>query len=92
MSGPAHEKTQAERIEELLEAVRTRQTLPNRERRRQIRIEAGVSLREMGAALGVSHTAVRHWETAQDPRLESVDDYRRLLDGLEEIVRERAEQ
>lgn len=33
-----------------------------------MRQEAGVSLREMAAALGVTHSLVRYWEEKGDPR------------------------
>ena len=55
-------------VDELLERVRERRSLPSARERRKIRLEAGLSLRDVGAALGVSHTAVRGWERGAVPR------------------------
>lgn len=50
---------------------------------RRIREVAGVSLREMAEELGVSVTAVWHWENGQDgPSVENASRYRALLEQL----------
>jgi DNA-binding transcriptional regulator YiaG len=54
--------------DELLERVRERRLLPLPADRKRIRKQARVSLREMAAALGVSHTSVRNWERGATPR------------------------
>jgi transcriptional regulator with XRE-family HTH domain len=51
--------------EELLERVRARQKLPRPAERRRIRERAGVSLRDMAAAVGVSHASIRTWEAGK---------------------------
>jgi DNA-binding transcriptional regulator YiaG len=55
-------------VDELLERVRSRRTLPVPSERRRIREEAGVSIRELARALGASHTAVASWEAGATPR------------------------
>lgn len=55
------------RQRELLERVRSRKALPAPSERRMIRERAGVSLRELGAAIGVSHVAITRWETGASP-------------------------
>jgi transcriptional regulator with XRE-family HTH domain len=55
-------------FDELIEQVRSRRSLPLPTERRRIREEAGVSLRALGDALGVSHAAVASWERGATPR------------------------
>jgi transcriptional regulator with XRE-family HTH domain len=55
-------------FDELLERVRSRRQLPAPAERRRIREAAGVSLRDVAAAVGVSHTAVAGWEAGATPR------------------------
>jgi len=70
----------------LAELLRAGQLPPVAERRR-IRIQSGASLRRMGEELGVSQTAVHHWENGVDnPSLENAVRYRRLLDQLAEVA------
>jgi DNA-binding XRE family transcriptional regulator len=70
----------------LAELLRLGQLPPLAERRR-IRIQSGASLRRMGEELGVSQTAVHHWENGVDnPSLENAVKYRRLLDQLAELI------
>jgi transcriptional regulator with XRE-family HTH domain len=69
-------------IDELLERVRARRQLPQAEERRRIRVQAGVSLRDVANALGVSHSLVRYWEQGGMPR-EQRAAYAELLDRLE---------
>lgn len=71
--------------EQLLEQVRSRRKLPTPAERRRIREKAGVSLRDMGAALGVSHTLIRKWEAGSTPR-ERRDAYALLLADLKRIA------
>ena len=57
--------------------------LPSLAERKRIRERAGVSLQRMADELGVSVTAVWHWENGQDgPSLENAARYRALLDQL----------
>jgi DNA-binding transcriptional regulator YiaG len=69
-------------VDQLLERVRSRRELPVPEERRRIREAAGVSLRDVALALGVSHTAVAAWEAGAMPR-EHRSSYARLLGELE---------
>ena len=71
-------------VDDLLERVRSHRTLPVASERRQIREAAGVSLRDVATALGVSHTAVASWEAGSTPR-EQRTAYARLLDELRKL-------
>jgi DNA-binding transcriptional regulator YiaG len=71
-------------IETLLERVRSRRQLPPAAERRRIREQANVSLRDMGAALGVSHSLVRYWEQGGTPR-EHRAAYAELLERLKGV-------
>lgn len=75
MSTPTH-------YPELLAQVRARRRLPLPSERRRIREDAGVSLRAVAAALGVSHTAVASWEMGVTPRAHRAA-YAQLLTELE---------
>ena len=68
-------------VDELLERVRSRRELPLPAERRLIRTAAKVSLRDVAAALGVSHTAVAAWEAGATPR-EHRKSYAQLLEEL----------
>jgi DNA-binding XRE family transcriptional regulator len=73
----------------LAELLRAGQLPPVAERRR-IRLESGATLRRMGDELGVSQTAVHHWENGVDrPSLENAVKYRRLLDQLAAVAEDR---
>ena len=67
---------------ELLERLRAKRDLPLPEERRRIRLAAGASLRDVARELGVSHTAVRRWETTRAVPRDSRIAYERLLDEL----------
>jgi DNA-binding transcriptional regulator YiaG len=69
--------------EELLARVRSRRKLPPAEDRRRIREKAGVSVRDMAEALGVSHMTVVNWEAGSTPKDERRDAYAQLLADLE---------
>jgi DNA-binding transcriptional regulator YiaG len=69
--------------DQLLERVRARRSLPQAAERRRIREEAGVSLRDLAAVLGVSHSLVRYWEQGGTPR-EQRAAYTELLARLKE--------
>jgi len=74
----------------LAELLRAGQLPPVAERRR-IRRESGATLRLMGAEIGVSMTAVHHWENGVDnPSPENAAKYRRLLDQLAEVAEYKA--
>jgi DNA-binding transcriptional regulator YiaG len=68
--------------EELLERLRSKRSLPPPNERRRIRLKAGATLRDVGDALGVSHSLVRHWETKGTPRARLRAPYGALLDEL----------
>jgi DNA-binding transcriptional regulator YiaG len=73
-------------VDELLEQVRSRRTLPPAAERRRIRERAGVSLRQMARAVDTSHAAVRGWEEGATPRRpEQRAAYARLLEELGRI-------
>jgi len=72
--------------DELLERVRARRQLPSVVERRKIREEAGVSLRDLAAVLGVSHSLVRYWESGGTPREHRVA-YAELLARLKDESR-----
>lgn len=75
------------KLEELLEIARIRRSLPSFQERKRIRIEADVSGRELGAAIGVSYQAIRRWETDNQPRgNDHVRAYALALRALEELV------
>lgn len=70
-------------VDGLIEKVRARRELPPPDERRQIRERAGVSLRDMAAAVGVSHASVVSWEQGSRPRdPEHLRAYARLLREL----------
>ena len=70
---------------ELLERLRAKRELPPPEERRRIRQSAGASLRDIAREVGVSHTAVRRWETTRAVPREARIAYARLLDELRQI-------
>ena len=71
----------------LAEAVREAR-LPEPVARREIRVNAGVSLREMGVVLGVAPMTIQRWETGRVlPRRRNAAMYRYLLDELTESMR-----
>jgi DNA-binding transcriptional regulator YiaG len=74
-------------VDDLVERVRSRKQLPGPAERRRIREAAGVSLRDVAAAVGVSHTAVASWEAGATPR-EHRTAYLRLLEELHRIARD----
>jgi transcriptional regulator with XRE-family HTH domain len=75
------------RERELLARVRSRRQLPLPAERRLIRERAGVSLRELGVAIGVSHVAIARWEAGGQPAgPEHVAAYGRILDELRRLA------
>jgi transcriptional regulator with XRE-family HTH domain len=71
--------TQEERA--LLERLRSQRQLPPAAERRRIREAAGVSLRQLAAAVGVSAMAIVRWEQGATPRNpHHLHAYGRLLD------------
>jgi DNA-binding transcriptional regulator YiaG len=73
------------RSDELLERVRARRRLPPPAERYWIRKRAGVSLRGMAGALGVTHATIRNWEAGATPRQHRAA-YARLLEELDKIT------
>lgn len=75
-------------VSPLADLVRAAQ-LPEPAERRRIRQAAGLSLKRVGEALGVSESAIWHWENGtagQGPALENAAAYRKLLDELAAAV------
>jgi transcriptional regulator with XRE-family HTH domain len=84
--------TQERQERELLARVRSRQRLPLSEERRRIRERAGVSLRELARAIGVSHVAIARWEAGAEPaNPEHVAAYGRILAELRRLAPEMRE-
>jgi DNA-binding transcriptional regulator YiaG len=81
------------RAEALLEQLRSRRQLPPAAERRRIREAAGVSLRQLAAAIppgGVSAMAVVRWEAGAQPRDPAhVRAYGYLLEELRRAPRRR---
>lgn len=74
-------------LEALTERMRTRQQLPPPHVRRQLRVAAGVSLRDVGEVVGVSHEAVRMWETGERmPRGRNVERYVGVLRAFRNVL------
>ena len=72
-----------EKVNDLLQRVRSRRALPPAPERKAIREQAGCSLREVGDAVGVSFMAVMRWEQGAQPRNpEHLIAYSRLLEEL----------
>jgi hypothetical protein len=67
---------------ELLDRLRAQRKFPPPAERRRIREHANASLRDVGRALGVSHSLVRHWEAGGMPRERLLTSYGALLDEL----------
>lgn len=75
---------------EFLRATR----LPDRPRRRAIRIAVGASIRDVAKACNVSHFAVYAWEKPDgtiEPRPAHALVYKRVLDDLEALGQELAD-
>lgn len=63
--------------------------LPEPPRRRAIREQAGVTIREMARALDVDSNTVHRWERGRTiPNRRNATAYRQLLDALEKAVAE----
>ena len=71
--------------DELLERLRSRRQLPPADERQRIREAAGLSLRQVGDALGVTHSLIRHWERGGTPR-EQHAAYAELLERLRGVA------
>lgn len=66
----------------LIESVKSAR-LPSPAERRRVRKRAGVSLRTIGDALGVTPQTVLRWERGARPTVEHAAAYRELLEALE---------
>jgi DNA-binding transcriptional regulator YiaG len=92
MAKPSHIETGGQvvalpaSVDELLKRVHARRKLPPADERRRIREAVGLSLRDVGAALGVSHTAVSDWEAGAMPRERQRATYALLLDELRRLA------
>lgn len=74
----------------LVRDLRSRQ-LPDRARRRQIRLAVGASIRDVAQACGVSHFAIYSWEKPGgtiEPKRQHRAVYRQVLDALEALAAE----
>ncbi len=72
-------------VDEFRDRVLARRDLPPAARRRKLREDAGVSVREIAETIGVSVQAVRLWEAGlRRPRPENLAAYVQLLRILEE--------
>jgi transcriptional regulator with XRE-family HTH domain len=70
------------------ERIRGLQELPIPSERRRLRVEAGVSLLDVAAALGVSHTAVSAWERGlRTPNRKLLPGYLAILRVLRDVER-----
>jgi transcriptional regulator with XRE-family HTH domain len=79
--------TRADREQELLARLRTRRKLPLPAARKQLRVDAGVSLRQLAAVIGVSHVAITRWEMGAQPAdAGHAAAYGRLLGEFRQIV------
>jgi DNA-binding transcriptional regulator YiaG len=73
-------------VDDLLAHHHLRRKLPPAAERQRIRQAAGISLRELAAALGVSHMAVVRWEAGARPADPAhVASYGRLLNELRRL-------
>jgi DNA-binding transcriptional regulator YiaG len=85
-----HESMTQDGADALLERLRSQRRLPPATERRRIRESAGVSLRQLAAAMppsGVSPMAVLRWEAGATPRDPAhVRAYGRLLDELKRLA------
>ena len=70
---------------ELLERLQARRVLPLAAERRQIRLDAGASLRDVAREIGVSPTSVIRWERGSSPGVHTAA-YARLLGELKRIA------
>lgn len=78
----ALEEQFSELVDELVELAEARRKLPSPAARRHIRLAAGASLADVGAALGVSKQAVSLWEHGKGPSRNHVRTYVRVLEAL----------
>jgi transcriptional regulator with XRE-family HTH domain len=76
---------QTTNVRDYIDAARR---LPAPDERRRIRLDAGLSLRQVGASLGVTGAAVQQWEIGQStPRDNRLVEYVELLEWLKERAR-----
>ena len=69
--------------------IRELRALPSPAERRRIRVDAGVSLLDVAAVLGVSHTAVSAWERGlRTPNRRLLGPYLQVLRVMQEALRD----
>ena len=69
--------------ERILERVQKRRSLPPPAEREALRKAAGLSLRDLGEAMGVAATTVHFWETGQrNPNSLHLDRYLSALQAM----------
>lgn len=79
-------------IDDLLARVEAMRRLPPPIERRLIRMTAGLTREEAASALGVTSTALYHWETGRaDPGKDSIEAYVALLERLQAEIDSRGE-
>jgi transcriptional regulator with XRE-family HTH domain len=76
--------TDSDRVaDEIKRLMREKNALPPPAERRALRERAGLSLRDVASAMGVTGPAVIRWESGQRmPRGRNLPDYLRVLDTL----------
>lgn len=70
---------------ELLDRLRARRALPQAEARREIRLDAGASLRDVAREIGTSTTSVIRWERGASPGVHTTR-YAALLEEFKRIA------
>jgi DNA-binding transcriptional regulator YiaG len=71
-------------IESLRARIAVRRSLPPPARRRELRILAGLTLREVAEAVGADLATVSRWEHGREPRRGHLDRYVAVLRLLDE--------
>lgn len=73
--------------ERILERMSMRRALPDPEKRTAIREAAGLSLRDLADAIGVSTTTVHFWETGKrKPNAKHLDAYLTVLKTMSDAT------
>jgi transcriptional regulator with XRE-family HTH domain len=74
-------------VDILRERLQARRELPPPDVLRDLRVKAGVSLEQVGEAVGVTGAAVFHWERGRSrPRAEHLAAYLQVIQLLREVT------